>query len=121
MIRVTNASGSDHKDRFDGKDYEFIYGDNPVLIPEEAAVHMFGMGLSDKLRLITRLGWALTGADMPNALQRLDSFMLEQVYEEEPEEVEVATHISRPTEVPHTLAGLNGAKGRTKNLLEKAG
>jgi len=120
VIKVTNASGSDHQDRYNGVDYKFPYGES-VIIPDDAAIHMFGMGQQDKLRQITRLGWAPTGVEMDGALKRLDSFMLEPYDDEEDEEQDVAVHISRPTEIPSTQEGLNGAKSRTKTAFRNAG
>jgi hypothetical protein len=119
-VTVYNGSGVDHSDRFDGKDYSFPAGES-VVVPYDAAVHSFGMGLKDRTKQIIRLGWARTGADMPGALERLDKFLFEVVHEEEEDaEPVVVNVIERPTIVPSEDALINSVRGRTRAILQKA-
>jgi hypothetical protein len=55
---VTNTNAFNHEDRYDGEDYVFPEGER-VLIPEEAAVHLFGYNVKDKSETLVRLGWAM--------------------------------------------------------------
>jgi len=121
QITVYNGSGADHADRFDGKDYFFPAG-AAVTIPAEAAQFLLGMGQKDKdhLRLITRLGWAPTGSQIPKALERLNAFLFEECVEEDVEPVEIASQIERPVTVPTTDALVGSIKGRTRSILQKA-
>jgi hypothetical protein len=123
FVTVYNGSGQDHVDRFDGKDYSFPSG-GTVTVPAEAALHIFGMGLRDRQRQIVRLGWARTGADVPKAIERLDSFLFERAVmpeDDDPPKVSVARRIEKPTEVPAAQdALLNSVKSRTRSILQKA-
>jgi len=56
-IFVTNHNDFTHTDRFNGVDYVF-QPKQKVLIPIDAAEHMFGFGKDDKTETLTRLGWA---------------------------------------------------------------
>ena len=58
QIFVTNTNDFDHEDAFDGEAYVFPQGER-VLIPYDAAVHMFGHNLKDKSETLIRLGWAM--------------------------------------------------------------
>lgn len=56
-IFVHNHNDFDHVDHWDGYEFVFPKGEKTV-IPQEAAVHMFGFGLADKSETLVRLGWA---------------------------------------------------------------
>lgn len=56
-IFVTNKNDFHHTDFYNGKQYDFPKGER-VLVPVEAARHMFGLGLVDKGENLIRLGWA---------------------------------------------------------------
>jgi hypothetical protein len=58
QIFVTNTNEFDHVDRYDGEEYIFPQGER-VMIPWEAAVHLFGHNLKDKTETLVRLGWAM--------------------------------------------------------------
>jgi hypothetical protein len=58
QVFVTNKNALPHEDRYNGEDYVFPPGE-AVLVPAEAAAHMFGYGLADKTDVLTRLGWAM--------------------------------------------------------------
>jgi hypothetical protein len=121
LVRVLNASGASHKDRFNGQEYVFP-ADETVVVPVEAAQHIFGMGLSDRSKLIVRLGWAPTSVEWDLAMRRLDSFMFEPVAEDEPDEPkqEIATRIEQPSQAPFD-PDLIALKARTRSVMEKAG
>lgn len=53
--QVTNQTGSALRGRFAAEDYVFP-PDKPVEISKEAAVHIFGLGQSDKTRALNCLG-----------------------------------------------------------------
>jgi hypothetical protein len=83
QIFVTNQNEETHVDRYDGEDYEFVPND-PVLIPGDAAVHMFGYGLTDKTAVLLRLGWLnkyspekKTMVEDPEGIRRLANFVFE--------------------------------------------
>jgi hypothetical protein len=119
-VIVYNGSGQPHNDRFDGKDYSFPAGES-VVVPVDAAIHIFGMGMQDRSKKVIRLGWAFTGADMPAALERLDTFLFEACHEEEEDAPpQVVNAIERPTIVPKDDALLSSVRGRTRAILQKA-
>jgi hypothetical protein len=55
MLYITNRNPEAHTDRFDGVDYVFPPGQK-VVLSQEAATHMFGVGLADKTDTLVRLG-----------------------------------------------------------------
>ena len=57
QVFVTNKNDETHVDRFNGEEYVFPPGE-AVLIPVDAAIHLFGYGLKDKTDTLVRLGWA---------------------------------------------------------------
>jgi hypothetical protein len=57
-VFVTNTNDFQHQDRFDGVDFLFPSNEK-VLIPTDAAVHMFGYQQPDKSETLVRLGWAM--------------------------------------------------------------
>jgi hypothetical protein len=118
-IKVYNGSGQPHFDRWNGMDFSFP-PDSTVVIPAEAATHIFGMGLTDRYRQIVRLGWAPTSAEMAQAIKRLDSFLFEDadVEEDAPEEI-IAAKLERPTagQIDPAMAPM---KPRIHSVLSKA-
>ena len=58
---VTNNTGSDHVDMYNGKQYAFPAGEK-TLVPMDAAFHMFGFGKKDKTENLIRVG----KANLPN-------------------------------------------------------
>jgi len=73
MIRVTNKSGNDLHDRFNGKDYSFPNGSS-VVVPLIVAKHVFGLAEGDKTNTFARLGWMRTNSDLEEATRRLATF-----------------------------------------------
>jgi hypothetical protein len=72
-VYVTNNSEKPLKDGFSGVFYEFAVG-KTVEIPEEAAAHIFGYGVEDKIPHLTRLGWSVSQNDLGEALQKLSQW-----------------------------------------------
>lgn len=70
-VFITNNSGKSFKDGFEGTFYVFAVGE-PVEIPEEAAAHIFGYGIEDKMPAMTRLGWCHSSNDFEEALKKYD-------------------------------------------------
>ena len=83
-VFVTNTNDFTHTDRYDGEDYDFPPNVR-VLVPVEAATHMFGFNLPDKSDTLSRLGWAMkydpktnTVGDDPDGVQRLAHFVFDE-------------------------------------------
>jgi hypothetical protein len=73
-----------HVDHYNGEEYVFPPGER-VLVPVDAAVHMFGMGLEDQSDTLTRLGWNMKYdpatkliSDDPAGVKRLANFVFEE-------------------------------------------
>lgn len=80
MIVVTNRNAEEHKGKFNGKVYTFP-PNQPVSIPEDAAMHLFAFGKSDadRARILVRNGWQRTGDNESvvgpkAAMERLNKF-----------------------------------------------
>jgi hypothetical protein len=83
QIFVTNTNSDAHADRYDGEDYEFPPNE-AVLIPGDAAVHLFGYGMKDKTDILLRLGWLnkydpakKQMVEDPEGIKRLANFVFE--------------------------------------------
>jgi hypothetical protein len=72
-IVVVNTSDQPFQDRFNGVDYDFP-PKKKVLLTEDAARHIFGLGEQDKGPYLARLGWYRTAADLDSAMARLGKF-----------------------------------------------
>lgn len=97
-VFVTNRNTFVHEDRFNGHPYVFPKGEK-VLIPIEAARHMFGFGASDKTEALVRLGWANPGPlDEGDAgVKKLALFVFTQakVIEEPVDEKAIVKEVAR--------------------------
>jgi len=83
-IFVTNTNDFVHTDRYDGEDFVFPPHEQ-VLVPVEAAEHMFGFNNPDKSAILQRLGWAMTYdpatkayTENPDGVRRLAGFVREE-------------------------------------------
>jgi hypothetical protein len=78
-VFVTNQNDFYHEDRFNGQDFGFPKGEK-VLVPVEAAKHMFAFGTGDKTEALNRLGWANPGPnEAPDAgVKKLANFVFTQ-------------------------------------------
>ena len=56
MLFCVNKNSFYHEDRFNGVLYQFHPGEK-VMVPLDAAQHMFGVGVADKTPVMHRLGW----------------------------------------------------------------
>lgn len=56
MLFCVNNNNFYHEDAYDGHVYAFPPGEK-VMVPREAAEHMFGVGLSDLTPVMHRKGW----------------------------------------------------------------
>ena len=72
-IVVVNRTDSEFSDRFNGQDFVFPVG-KKILVSEDAARHIFGLGEADKRPYFARLGWLRTQADLDAAEARLARF-----------------------------------------------
>ena len=57
MLFCVNTNNFFHEDSFDGHRYAFPPGEK-VMVPMDAARHMFGVGEADKTPVMHRNGWA---------------------------------------------------------------
>lgn len=72
-IVIVNNSDAEFADRFNGQDFLFPVG-KKVLLSEDAARHIFGLGETDKTATFARLGWIRTSGDYESAMLRLGKF-----------------------------------------------
>ena len=73
MLTVKNGNNFDFVGRYDGVDYQFPQGMTTAL-PDEAAKHIFGVGLADKQDVLVRHGWMTHTGDMAQAMEKLNGF-----------------------------------------------
>ena len=83
-VFVTNQNDFRHSDRFDGEDFIFPSREK-VLIPVDAAIHMFGYQQADKSETLVRLGWAMkydatakTFVEDAEGVRKLANFVFEE-------------------------------------------
>lgn len=74
-VYVTNTGDFDHSDSYVGVSYSFPRGQS-VEVPEAVAENLLGYGFQDKTEFVVRLGWSKTNLDMPEALAKLDKFLV---------------------------------------------
>ena len=73
MLTVTNGNDFNFAGRFNGVDFAFPAGKTTAL-PEDAAKHIFGVGLADKTDVLVRHGWMTNGAMFATAMGVLNKF-----------------------------------------------
>ena len=73
MLTVTNRNDFDFVGRYDGQDYPFPSG-KTTAIPEDAAKHIFGVGLTDKTDILVRHGWMQNSTQTAEAMSKLNKF-----------------------------------------------
>lgn len=73
MLTVSNKNSFDFTGRYNGVDYHFPAGKTTAL-PEDAAKHIFGIGLPDKADVLVRYGWIQNGAQLGQAMGILNNF-----------------------------------------------
>jgi len=89
-VFVKNGSGADFTDRFNGEDW-FIPNGGIVELSLDAASHLFGYGIANKMDLFARLGWIKTNADFESAQEKLSKFSFFTSYEDASNSGEVAS------------------------------
>lgn len=112
-VRVINRNSFQFTGRYDGRDYEFIPG-VPVDLSEEAANHIFDLDKKDKRRAILRFGWANTGADMADAMAKMN-----KIYFDDPPEMIEAPRPPKTKRFPRTgtaapAVNAGGSEGEAK-------
>ena len=80
MLFCVNRNNFYHEDAYDGHTYGFPPGEK-VMVPLEAARHMFGVGESNLSAIMHRKGWAMrynpeskTYEEDPDGVQKLKNF-----------------------------------------------
>lgn len=73
MLTVTNGNDFNFAGRFNGVDFAFPAGKTTAL-PEDAAKHIFGVGLADKTDVLVRHGWMTNGAMFAAGMAILNKF-----------------------------------------------
>jgi len=76
-LRVTNRNSFTLKDRYDGIDYVFKPNES-VVIEEEAARHIFGYGVEDKIPFMVRQGWCASSDKTEEGMNKLNKFRFEE-------------------------------------------
>ena len=87
MLKVTNKGTVALHDRYNGQDFGFAPGAS-VIIGEDAARHIFGVGEGDKIPTLVRLGWMSTNCDYEEAMRRLSDFVFSSADAPDPGEVQ---------------------------------
>jgi hypothetical protein len=73
MLTIRNNNDFAFTGRYNGIDYDFPAGAT-VAVPEDAARHIFGVGVADKAEIMTRHGWLGVNANYDVAMQKLNNF-----------------------------------------------
>jgi hypothetical protein len=74
-VWVTNTTDEALEDGWAGNRYRFSPNQS-LEVPHEAAQHIFGWEIEDKVPFLSRLGWVKTSNDVPNGMKRLDAFKI---------------------------------------------
>lgn len=86
MLTVTNRNDFDFIGRYDGQDYPFPSG-KTTAVPEDAAKHIFGVGLADKQDILVRHGWMQSSGQLAEAMSKLNKFSFNVADQLEPGEI----------------------------------
>ena len=78
MFSVTNKNDFDFSAKFDGKNFHFPAGQARIC-PDDAVVHIFGLGTKDKAAIISRHGWAKPNEPMDVGIAKLKQFTFEEI------------------------------------------
>lgn len=78
MFSVTNKNDFNFSAKFDGKTYHFPAGQARTC-PDDAVVHIFGLGTKDKGAIIARHGWAKPNEPLTVGIQKLKNFAFEEL------------------------------------------
>lgn len=94
MLTVTNKNNFDFDGRYNGVDYRFPQG-KTVAVPDDAAKHIFGVGLGDKTDVLVRHGWMSNGAARDTAMAKLNNFSFNVAEQLNPGEI-IETEVAEP-------------------------
>ena len=101
MLTVTNKNGFDFIGRYNGIDYHFPQN-KTTAIPEDAAKHIFGVGLADKQDVLVRHGWMQHSGQLAQAMGILNNFSFNVADQLEPGEI-IETALPAELEIPSFL------------------
>ncbi len=73
MLTVTNRNNFDFEGRYNSHDYQFPAG-KTTAVSDEAARHIFGIGLKDKTDVLVRHGWMTHSSHQGAAMAKLNGF-----------------------------------------------
>ena len=110
MFKVTNNNDFDFTATFDGKAFNFPKGETR-LCPDDAVIHIFGLGSKDKSAVVSRHGWAKPTEAVDVGLQKLRSFKFEEVRPQF--DHRLATESYGPAPVVSGTVGDEGTDGPT--------
>jgi hypothetical protein len=79
MFKITNRNDFPFTGRFNGIDYEFPVGE-PVIIPDDAGVHIFAIGKWEKTEVLARHGWAKATDPREVGVAILNNFAFEHAH-----------------------------------------
>ena len=86
MLTVKNKNAFDFTGRYDGSDYSFPSG-MVTAVPDDAAKHIFGVGLPDKTDVLVRHGWMSHSNKFNEAMSILNNFSFNVADQLEPGEI----------------------------------
>ncbi len=96
MLTVTNGNDFGFSGRYNGTDYNFP-SKKTTAIPDDAAKHIFGVGLPDKTEILVRHGWMTTNTQFDTAMAILNKFSFNVADQLQAGEIiETATAIEEP-------------------------
>lgn len=94
MLTVSNKNNFDFDGRYNGVDYHFPQG-KTVAVPDDAAKHIFGVGLADKIDVLVRHGWMSNAAARDTAMAKLNNFSFNVADQLNPGEI-IETEVEQP-------------------------
>lgn len=77
MLYVKNTNSFVFKSRYDGVDYDFPINERVPISPE-AAAHIFGFGVPEKMEHIVKHGWCRSTDKVQDGMNILNRFVFTQ-------------------------------------------
>lgn len=119
---VTNGTGKKLAARHHGVDYVWN-PDEELTVPHEAAQHIFGVMVEDKIPALHRLGWLTATGDMEQALEKLRTQIkfspVRQVFEMAPARVKRGRRAAVSSD--RSLANADGSEGADSSAPNETG
>lgn len=78
MFKVTNGNLFNFVGRYNGVDYAFPVNE-PAYCEDDAAAHIFGIGVTDKTAVLARHGWANFTSSVAAGMRVLNNFSFEHM------------------------------------------